>query len=179
MPLAVPAVPFFETLAVGLVGAYAGWRLKLPAGSLLVPLVLGAALHMSGQVDLTLPPWLLGLTYAALGWYVGLGFSRDVIGYAFRAIPQLLLATFLLMALCGVSAFVLCVLLGTDALTAYLATSPGGIDSVAIIAVGSHADVPMVLAVQTLRVFMVIATGAPIARFLSRHAVAAAEPPGP
>jgi hypothetical protein len=40
-------------------------------------------------------------------------------------------------------------------LTAYLATSPGGLDSVAIIAVGTHSDVSFVLAVQTLRLLVV------------------------
>jgi len=169
-PFAVPVVPLLETLAIAGGGALVGWRLRMPAGSLLVPMVVGAWLHVTGAVEIALPPWLLGVTYAVLGWYVGLGFNRDVIVYAFRAIPQLLLATLMLIGLCGVSAFILTVLLQTDPLTAYLATSPGGLDSVAIIALGSHANVPFVLAVQTLRVFVVIVTGAPIARLISRYA---------
>ena len=57
---------------------------------------------------------------------------------------------------------------GTDQLTAYLATSPGGLDTIAIIAVGSTADVPFVLAMQTLRLILVVVTGPPLARLIAR-----------
>jgi uncharacterized protein len=40
-----------------------------------------------------------------------------------------------------------------------LATTPGGIDSVAIVALGSGANAPLVLAIQMLRVLAVIAAG--------------------
>ena len=85
--------------------------------------------------------------------------NADVL-YALRAIPQLVLSTFLLIGLCAVSAWLLTLFLHTDGLTAYLATSPGGLDSVAIIAVGSGANTPFVLAVQTLLLLtsLVIAT---------------------
>lgn len=164
-----PPVPLAETLLIAGAGAFVGWRLPIPAGALLVPMILGAALHAAGIVDLVLPPWLLGIAYTVVGWYVGLGFTRDVLRYAFRAIPRLLLATFMLIALCALSAWACTWLLDTDALTAYLATSPGGLDSVAII-VGSRADVPFVLAVQTLRLFIVILTGPRIAKLISRYA---------
>jgi membrane AbrB-like protein len=175
VPLVASFVPQLETLAVAALGAWLGWRLRVPAGGLLVPMVLGASLHAAGMVEMILPWWLVGATYMVLGWYVGLGFSRDVVGYALRAIPQLLLASLMLMALCAATALMLTVMLHTDPLTAYLATSPGGIDTVAIIAVGSKANVPFVLAVQALRVFVVILTGAPIARLISRHAAASSE----
>ena len=53
---------------------------------------------------------------------------------------------------------------GIDALTAYLATSPGGMDSVAIIAASSHVDEPFII---TVRFLTIIAIGPPIARFLA------------
>jgi membrane AbrB-like protein len=87
-----------------------------------------------------------------------------------RAVPQLLLSTFALIALCGCSAWMLTALAHADALTAFLATSPRGLDSVAIIAIGSDANVPFVLALQTLRIFIVILTGPPLAKFISRYA---------
>ena len=61
-------------------------------------------------------------------------------------------------------------LLDIDGLTAFLATSPGGLDSVAIIAIGSHADVPFVLAIQTLRLFLIILVGPALARLIARAA---------
>ena len=38
-------------------------------------------------------------------------------------------------------------------MTAYLATSPGGLDTVAVIAAGSNADMALIMAMQTLRPF--------------------------
>ncbi len=38
---------------------------------------------------------------------------------------------------------------GVDFMTAYLATSPGGLDTVAAIAAGSSADMALIMAMQT------------------------------
>lgn len=165
-----PVQPFAATIAIAVLGALAGSRLKVPAGAMVVPMALGTALHAAGWIDIVLPPWLLGLAYAALGWYVGLGFNRAIFLYALRAVPKLLLATLLLIGLCALSAWLLTQVLHIDPLSAYLATSPGGLDSVAIIVVGSHADVPLVLAAQTLRLFLVLATGPTLARMIARYA---------
>jgi uncharacterized membrane protein AbrB (regulator of aidB expression) len=54
-----------------------------------------------------------------------------------------------------------------DALTA---STPGGLDSVTAIALGSGADVPLVLAIQALRLFAVIASGPSIAKLIARAA---------
>lgn len=165
-----PALPFFATLAIAAIGAFVGIRLKVPAGAMMVPMALGTVLQGGGWFEIQLPPWLLGMAYAGLGWYVGLGFNRSIFLYALRAVPALLLATGLLIALCAGSAWMLTQVLHIDPLSAYLATSPGGLDSVAIIVVGSHVDVPFVLAAQTLRLFLVLATGPSLAKLIARAA---------
>ena len=105
-----------------------------------------------------------------LGWYVGLGFNRSLLISAFRMLPRLLISTVMLIGLCGLSAMLLMEFLHTDPLKAYLSTSPGGLDSVILIAMGSQADIPFVVAVQTLRLFVVILVGPGIARLICRHA---------
>jgi membrane AbrB-like protein len=162
--------PFAATLAIAAASAWAGRRFRIPSGPLLVAMVLGAALQASGVVEITLPRWLLHATYAAVGWYVGLSFDREVLTRVSKATPKLVLSTLLLIGLCAVSALLLNRWTGIDPLTAYLATSPGGLDSIAVIAVGSNANVPFVLAMQTMRLFIVILTGPPIARLISRYA---------
>ena len=107
---------------------------------------------------------------ALLGWYVGLGFNRSLLISAFRLLPRLVLSAVFLIALCAVSAWLLVLILHIDPLTAYLSTSPGGLDSVILIAIGSQSDVAFVVAVQTLRLFVVILTGPSIARLICRHA---------
>lgn len=167
----IPATgPFLETLGLAFGGVWIAQRFAIPAGPLLVPMIIGAALHASGVLDISLPVWLLGIAYAAIGWYVGLSFTRETVRYALRALPQLLVSTLALVGLCAISARILVQVVHTDALTAYLATSPGGLDSVAIIALGSNVNLPFVLAIQALRLFVVILTGPFIAKTITRFA---------
>lgn len=156
------------TLAVAAVGAAVAMGLRVPAGALVGPMILGAGLHAAGLVRMDLPAPVLDAAYAAIGWYVGLRFTRETLRLTIRALPGILVATFAVILLCGGWAYALTHLLAIDFLTAFLATSPGGLDSVAIIAVGSNADVSFVLAVQTLRLFVVLVTGPLLAKWIAR-----------
>jgi membrane AbrB-like protein len=170
----LPPVPelFGSLFSIG-VCCFAATRFKIPAGALLLAMIVAAVATASGKLTIVLPWWLVGSAYAAIGWYVGLAFTRDVVRYALRSLPTLIGSTLLLIGLCAAVGESLRGFIHADPLTAYLATSPGGLDSVAIIALGSGANVPLVLAIQTLRVFFVILTGPAIARLIARTAVRA------
>jgi membrane AbrB-like protein len=144
--------------------------LRLPAWALLGPMMLLSALHAGGWLDIELPRWLLAAAYALLGWHFGLGFRRDALRYAGRALPFVMSATLCLMGVCGLLAWCLMRLGHIDALTAYLATSPGGLDSVAIIAASTpRVDLPFVLALQSVRLVFVIGFAPLITRIVVRH----------
>jgi membrane AbrB-like protein len=162
------------TLVLAVAGSWLGGRLRLPAGGLLMPLVLGALLNATGLVAITLPQSLLGAAYLVIGWYVGLQFNRATLQHSLFALPQVVLGAFGMIALCGGAAWLLVLFGRTDPLTAFLATSPGGIDSVAIIAVGGHADIAFVLALQTLRLLVVLLVGPPLAKWIARGAARSA-----
>jgi hypothetical protein len=155
------------TAGVAIIGGGLGLASRVPAGVLLGPLALGAALNIAGWVKIELPPVVLIASYAAIGWNTGLRFTRDVLAAAVRALPQSLGATALLMTLCGLLAWLLVVLLHVDPLTAYLATSPGGVDAAAIIAASTKVDTPFVMALQTLRVIVTLAIGPSVARWVA------------
>lgn len=165
-PLDWPA--FAETLAVAAAGALLGRRLGIPAGGFLVPLAFGAVLQVSGVIRIELAEPLLIVSYTLLGWSVGLSFTRAVVVHAVKAMPQIALSTLILIGFCGGLAYVLTRTLGIDPLTAYLATSPGGIDSVAIIAASAQVDVSFVMAMQTFRMIMVLLAGPSLARLVAR-----------
>ncbi|MCP1559214.1 UNVERIFIED_ORG: membrane AbrB-like protein [Methylobacterium sp. SuP10 SLI 274] len=156
------------TIAVAAAGFGLASLLRLPSAPLIGPMLLGAGLHAAGFIDIALPAPVLDAAYAAIGWYVGLRFNRRTLDETLHALPGVLTATIGIILLCGVWAWVLTHWLPIDFLTAFLATSPGGLDSVAIIAVGSRADVSFVLAVQTLRLFVVLATGPILAKWIAR-----------
>ncbi|MGV8953957.1 MAG: AbrB family transcriptional regulator, partial [Cypionkella sp.] len=90
--------------------------------------------------------------------------------HAARVFPQILASTLTLIAICGLFAVVLVQFAGIDPLTAYLATSPGGADSVAIIAASSKVDVPFVIAMQMARFLVVLITGPSLARLIVKWA---------
>ncbi len=144
--------------------AVVGPRSRLPAGPLLLALLVGAALQDSGVLRIELPPVLLAASYALLGWAFGARFTGEVLARALGALPVLLLATAALVGLCALLALGLARVAHVDLLTAFLATSPGGADSIAIIATGSHVDLPFVMAMQAGRFLFVMAVGPAVGR---------------
>jgi uncharacterized protein len=155
------------TAAVALIGGWLGLVSRVPAGVLLGPMALGAVLNVLGWVRIELPPTLLIASYALIGWTTGLRFSREVLGAAARALPQSIGATALLMGFCGLLAWMLAEFLHVDALTAYLATSPGGLDAAALIAASTKVDLPFVMALQTARAILLLIIGPPVARWVA------------
>lgn len=160
-------LPLFETLALAIAGPLLAHKLNIRSSAFLLPLVVGLLLSHQGWLTIELPPWLLLLAYALIGWSIGLRFTRPLLVHAARAFPRVLAAMVTLILLCGVLAAVLVFAAGVDPLTAYLATSPGGVDSVAIIAASSKVDVPFVMAMQTTRLVTVIFLAPIITRYLA------------
>ncbi|MFC5068263.1 AbrB family transcriptional regulator [Flaviflagellibacter deserti] len=170
-------VPLAETVGLAASGVLIAQWLKIPAGGFTVPLVIGSILHPLGLIDIFLPPWLLVVAYALAGWNNGLGFTKQILGHVRRTLPQVFAAILLLMTICGFFAFLLVRYAGIDPLTAYLATSPGGADSVAIIAASTPVDVPFVVAMQTLRFFAVLFIGPHLARYMAKRGQRRSEEP--
>ena len=159
-----------QTVAIALLGAFAALRLGIPAGALLGPMLLGAALQGAGLVRIALPAAALDAAYLTIGLSIGLLYTQATVRYVLRVLPQLLAATVVLVLLCCASAALLVATLHVDALTAYLATTPGGLDSVTAIALGSGANVPLVLSIQALRLFVVLLTAPALAKLIVRVA---------
>jgi hypothetical protein len=84
-------------------------------------------------------------------------------------LPQTILAILALIAFCGGLSVILAKALRIDPLTAYLATSPGGLDSIAVIAASAKVDLSFVLALQTMRFLIVLAIGPSISRIVAQR----------
>ena len=128
-----------ETLALAIVGPLIARRLRIPA------------------------------SYALVGWNIGLRFTRPLLVHALRSLPQILTGSLALIVLCGGVAVFLVFAAGVDPLTAYLATSPGGSDSIAIIAASSNVDISFVMAMQTVRMIAVLFIGPSLTKFIVRR----------
>ena len=160
---------FAATLLIAACGGLIGMALRIPAGTLLMPMVMAAVLEAVGLVTVVLPPWLLAITYALLGWSIGLSFNREILRHAARALLPITLAIGVMIGVCAGLAAILVHYAGIDPLTAYLATSPGGMDSVAIIGAASKADLSFVMALQVVRLVIVLILGPPLARFVAQR----------
>ena len=118
------------------------------------------------------------ICYALVGWSIGLRFTREIVLYAAKHLPQMVASIFALIAMCGGLAYAFISAAGTDPLTAYLATSPGGADAVAIIAASSKVDMSFVMAMQIGRLLVALLVGPALARTIARWAGSEARPSG-
>jgi len=166
-PIAWPA--FGVTLGLVGLAVLVARTTRIPAGGLLSAMGAGIAVHLAAPTAIDLPPWFLAIGYALLGWNTGLRFTRPVLAAAARALPQTVLSILALMLFCAGVAALLVIELHIDPLTAYLATSPGGLDSVAIIAASTRVDVPFVMALQTVRFVLILMIGPALSRFVARR----------
>jgi uncharacterized protein len=165
------------TAAVAGVGLVLGKRLRLPAGTLLGPLLLAAALAVTDfPQPFASPPLLREVAFALIGLQVGLRFERDTV----RRVANLALPVVGAIAFLVAASFGLAVLLsawtGLPLLDTYLATTPGGLYAVLAIAFGSGSDTTFVLAVQVMRLFVMVLIAPVAVRLLVRPRERVREP---
>ncbi len=161
--------PFLLALGVILIALFLAKRLRVPAGSLLLPMFAGMYFNYSGLAAPDIPPWLLSFGSMLVGWSIGLRFTRSVLGQIAHALPAVAFAVFVLLGLCALFSVILYRCAGVDPLTAYLAACPGGLDSVAIISASANADTSFVLAMHTARFLMVVLLGPFLAQWIVKQ----------
>lgn len=157
------------TVGGGVIGLFAGRLARLPVPALLGPLLLAAAVDLSGVGRGAQVPAAVGVAaFLVIGLQVGLSFTRDSVATIGRALPLALGVILALIALSAGLGVVLAAATGASALDGYLATTPGGLYAVLATATGSGADATFVLAVQVLRLFAMLLSAPLVARFLRR-----------
>ena len=71
---------FGSMVATAAIGGYLGKLLRLPSPYFLGAVILGAVVHLGFDVPLQLPEWLLAVSYALVGWAIGLNFTSAILG---------------------------------------------------------------------------------------------------
>ena len=167
-------VPVFALDAAALTvgGSVAGLLLarsvRVPAGALLGPMIVVGALALTGAVEgVRVPEVLQQPAFAAIGLQVGLRFTPEALRQARDTLVPVLAAIGLLMAVCAALGWMLAELAGVSQLDGYLATTPGGLYAVLATAVASGSNATFVLAVQSLRLFVMVLAAPPIIRRLA------------
>jgi membrane AbrB-like protein len=101
-----------------------------------------------------------------IGLQVGVSFTRESLRTVGRALPLALALIVVLILACAGLGAALAAATGAGELDAYLATTPGGLYAVLATATSSGADATFVLAVQVLRLFVMLLSAPLLARFL-------------
>ncbi|SDN51655.1 AbrB family transcriptional regulator [Geodermatophilus sp. DSM 45219] len=163
-----PAGLLFAAVCL-LTGAPLARLLRIPVPALLGPMLVAAGLDLGGlSGGASVPAPLAVGAFLVIGLMVGLAFDRDSLRTIGRALPLALVAILGLVAACAGLGAVLVATTGAGALDAYLATTPGGLYAVLATAQDSGADATFVLAVQVLRLFVMLLSAPLLARWLRR-----------
>jgi len=150
---------FGVLLLLVVIGWLAGMYTRIPAGAFLVPTLLYFLFSVAG-VHLGGLPWEpLVLAYAIMGLQIGGRFHPSTITLIRRVILPVIGTTLLLLAASLVLAFVVAELMHLDLSSAYLAATPGGLDSVAAVATDLHVDTTIVVSMHLVRLLCVLLFG--------------------
>jgi membrane AbrB-like protein len=120
-------------------------------------MVLAGAVTLSGlDRDLATPPLLREAAFAAIGLQVGLRFTVATVRQVGRLLLPVLLSICSLLVACFGLAAALAATTSVTLLDAYLATTPGGLYAVLAVAFGAGANTTFIVAVQGLRVLVMV-----------------------
>lgn len=162
------AAPWYVGLALVAVcalGAPVAEKLRIPAGALLGPMVIAMGLSIGGlTLGGSAPDLLVDVAYAVIGWQAGVRFTREALRTVVRTLPLATALIVVIMGVCAALGLLLSALTGVTPLEGYLATNPGGIYAVLATAISAGGDVTFVVAVQVVRVILMLLVAPLLAR---------------
>lgn len=163
-PLAASLV--YVALATG-GGLLVARLVPLSTMTLLAPLTIAAVVVSAGWLgEVAVPTPVQWLGYALIGVQVGLRFTRVSLASITRMLPAVTALIGAMIALSALMGAALAWLTPVDGLTAYLATTPGGLFAVLATAADSGSDVTYVMAVQLFRLLVILLLAPVLARWL-------------
>ncbi|WP_299475450.1 AbrB family transcriptional regulator [uncultured Roseibium sp.] len=132
---------------------------RIPARIIVVPLILSAALHISGITHFVVPEWVTNIVQVFIGINVGGRF----LGISARQLSHVVGAAFLVIAVQIAIAFSAAVLVARnsdlDPLALMLAYAPGGLAEMSLIAIAMGREVAFVGLHHLFRVLVSLALG--------------------
>ena len=156
---AIGAAQIAGTCVVAVAALLLGRMTGFSASVLMIAAFGGAAVKAASSLPMGTPGWLLWPAYAAVGWHTGLGFDRTALRMCRDNFLPIVGSTITVVAGCVIGGGAIGWTMGLSPLTAVLAASPGGVDTIMIVAATSAVDLPFILAAQSLRFAAVMTVG--------------------
>jgi membrane AbrB-like protein len=152
----IPAMDFAILTACGILGLLLGRKLRLPAPTLIGPMLLSSIVHATGLVASAPPREMVIVAQIFLGTIMGCRFIGSKPREILRALLLGFGATAIMLAVTGLFALMLYQFFGQSLEQVILAYSPGGLTEMSLVALAMHADVTYVAAHHLLRITLVI-----------------------
>lgn len=164
-------MPIVTTVLAALAGAAVFEALKVPAGSLLGALVAVAALNLAGSDSVAeLPGAARFVAFAALGWAIGQGVTRETLSEVRESFVPLVIIVLALLVFGAVVAWLLTRAGILDGTTAFLAASPGALSQMSALGTALDANATLVATAHTMRVLMIVLVSPIVARLVASGA---------
>jgi uncharacterized protein len=157
-------------VACAVLGGVLGLRLHLPAPTFLGPLILSAAVHLTGITHSAPPSLLINAAQVALGTILGCRFLGIAPQTVLRAGLLSLGATALTLILAAAGAWAMLAGAGVGVDQGMLALAPGGLTEMGLIALAIHADVAFVALHHVVRILVVIVLAPALLKLVQRKA---------
>ena len=148
--------------AAAVAGSLAGVALRLPAPTLMGPMLVSAALHLAEVTRSAPPAELVILAQIVLGTILGCRFTGMRARAFLPAVGLSLGATILMLGLAFGFASVLHGLTGLDPAQILLAYAPGGLTEMSLVALALQAEAAFVATHHVVRI-MIVLVAAPLA----------------
>ena len=163
------------TLAASAVGGLSGRIARLPAAALLGPMIVSAVVVLAVPGgEFAVPPLVRESAFALIGLQVGLRFTLGAMRQVGRLLLPVIACILALLVACFGLALVLEATTSVSLLDAYLATTPGGLYAVLAVAFGAGTNTTFILALQGLRVFVMVLLAPLLVRRLTLRSPATA-----
>lgn len=122
----------------------------------MIPVFGGISLEAGGLATLDVPPLAAAVAFAVIGWHIGLSFTRASLLHSARMMPRILGCILAILTICAALSVLFARIMEVDFLTAYMALNPGGTDAVMAMAASVAVDLPLILAMQIVRLIIVM-----------------------
>ncbi|WP_163849492.1 AbrB family transcriptional regulator [Pseudooceanicola aestuarii] len=145
-----------EVALLGLLGLGLGHVLRLPAGQLLGPMLLGGAANLSGLAVVEIPQWLISMAQLIIGASLGLRFAGVNFAMLLRAVGLGVLSVAGMLLIGGGLALAIAPLAGEHFDVLLISFAPGGVTEMALVALSLNANPAFVTIHHLYRIILTV-----------------------
>jgi len=154
VPLTARDVAILAACAV--FGAWAGVKLRMPAGWISGPIIVSGLVHLFGVTQTVPPGWLIALTQVVIGTGLAVRFAGMAPGLVLHALRYAVVNVAIAISVAVAVAFALGPWVGEPAAAVFLAFSPGGLAEMSLIALSLQMSVVYVTAHHVARILIAV-----------------------